>query len=308
MVALIATPSLGLAQEPYQLIEGLPGILEGDDDGNPETSGDAGTLKNYIEGVYNIGIWVVGIAALVMIVVGGFTYIASAGNQAKTNNAKDIIKDALLGLLVVLFTVIILQTINPELAKFEISSVLNTTTGSDVALEPVQDAVPGPPSTETRSAAQAILDNDNITLEQAPDCALNGVGVTPAMNLREVSSGDQISVCSNGCNSSGGCTKQNISLDENMLTSINAVAQNNELTITSIAGGNHSATSGHYKGKGVDIIPKSTNPDDWNRIVQELKSKGLKAECDIGGSYSSCSNMFNADGSRKQGAHIDIKS
>ena len=88
----------------YEPLEDIPGVTGS----NPDFS-------SYIEGLYNFSIAFVAIAALLMITVGGFYYISSAGNQAQAGSAKKIITDALLGLAVVFCTYLILHTINPDL-------------------------------------------------------------------------------------------------------------------------------------------------------------------------------------------------
>ena len=52
----------------------------------------------YIDNVYKFGIATVGICALLMVVIGGFMYSTSAGNNAKMETAKKVITEALVGL------------------------------------------------------------------------------------------------------------------------------------------------------------------------------------------------------------------
>lgn len=73
--------------------------------------------------IYKFLIWTVGIAALLMLTIGGFMYMTSAGNQAAAGTAKKIIRDALLGLVIVLFTWVLLNLINPDLVKINLESV-----------------------------------------------------------------------------------------------------------------------------------------------------------------------------------------
>ena len=91
------------ASASYKTLESVPGIGQ-----------DAG-FTGYVTGIYNFAIGFVLIAALLMITIGGFYYITSAGNQAQAGSAKKIITDALLGLVVVFLIYLILNTINPDL-------------------------------------------------------------------------------------------------------------------------------------------------------------------------------------------------
>ncbi len=87
----------------YKLLEVIPGI-----DKSP-------TFPEYVTGIYKFAIVIVAIAALLMLSIGGFAYMASAGNQAQAGTAKKIITDALLGLVVVFLSWLVLYTINPDL-------------------------------------------------------------------------------------------------------------------------------------------------------------------------------------------------
>jgi len=72
-------------------------------------------LNQIVAWFYYFIIGVAGLAAFVMLVWGGFQYLTSAGNPTAIGDAKDRIKSALLGLLIILISWLILQVINPEL-------------------------------------------------------------------------------------------------------------------------------------------------------------------------------------------------
>jgi hypothetical protein len=55
-----------------------------------------------------------------MIAVGGFTYMASAGNTSAIKKGKGMITDALIGLIIALFAWFILNVINPDLVNLKI--------------------------------------------------------------------------------------------------------------------------------------------------------------------------------------------
>lgn len=82
----------------------------------------SGNFPDYIMAVYKFGIWSVGIAALLMIMVGGFMYITSAGNNASMEKAKGIIFDSVIGILLALTAYLLLYVINPELVKIKLIS------------------------------------------------------------------------------------------------------------------------------------------------------------------------------------------
>lgn len=73
------------------------------------------SLSDFIIFVYDFLLSAVGIAAMLMIVLGGFRYLTAAGNAASLTEAKDIIYNALYGLALAICAWIIISTINPDL-------------------------------------------------------------------------------------------------------------------------------------------------------------------------------------------------
>ncbi|MFA5935443.1 MAG: hypothetical protein WC787_01120 [Patescibacteria group bacterium] len=73
-------------------------------------------LAQYLAAVYRYLISFAAIAAAIMIVYGGFLYIV-AQTGAKVRKGKDIITDALIGLMLVLGAYLILDTLNPALTQ-----------------------------------------------------------------------------------------------------------------------------------------------------------------------------------------------
>ncbi len=65
--------------------------------------------------LFSVGIAIVGLAALFMLVIGGATYLLSAGNTATMGSAKKIMIDAVMGLVLALGSWLLLYVINPDL-------------------------------------------------------------------------------------------------------------------------------------------------------------------------------------------------
>jgi len=76
-------------------------------------------LGDYISVLYQYGVGLAAVLAAVMIMVGGFIWLMSAGSPDKVGKAKDFIISALTGLFLALFSFMILATINPRLTKLE---------------------------------------------------------------------------------------------------------------------------------------------------------------------------------------------
>ncbi len=62
---------------------------------------DDSAINNVIAQVINILSMVVGVVAVIMIIIGGFKYITSAGDSSKVGSAKNTILYAIVGLVIV---------------------------------------------------------------------------------------------------------------------------------------------------------------------------------------------------------------
>jgi len=96
-------------------------------------------LDNIIAWFYAFVVTISGLAAFAIIVWAGIKWMTSAGSPTATADAKDRIQKALLGLLLILSSVIILQTINPELGSLRIPG-LDPVQGTGIGVP--DDALP----------------------------------------------------------------------------------------------------------------------------------------------------------------------
>lgn len=72
-------------------------------------------LPEYFKYIFNAIVFFSGLVAFLVLVKSGFQYLTSTGELAKMKDARDGIKSALLGVLIILSSYLILTTINPEL-------------------------------------------------------------------------------------------------------------------------------------------------------------------------------------------------
>lgn len=107
LVMLVLIPTLVQAQNITTLIE------------MPTGEGD---FNSYINAVYILSISVAALLAVVKIIIAGFKYMFSDIITQKSEAKKDI-RNALIGLLIVLGAVLILEIINPELTQFNLDDV-----------------------------------------------------------------------------------------------------------------------------------------------------------------------------------------
>ena len=107
------TPATSISSFKYTPLEPIPGA-EGI---------DGSTLAGFLQSLYVFALWSAGVMAMFMIGIGGFWYLTSAGSTARVASAKTIITNALVGLLVLMFTWLILYVINPDLTKLDWTSL-----------------------------------------------------------------------------------------------------------------------------------------------------------------------------------------
>lgn len=99
------------------------------------------SLVELVGAIFNMLLTVAGVAAFFMIAAGGFRYLTSLGNPAKMADAKDQVFNAITGLVLLLASFLILNTINPQLVKLTEPETKELAT----APEPVLPTPPPPP-------------------------------------------------------------------------------------------------------------------------------------------------------------------
>lgn len=90
----------------------IPGILTL---GNTITGASIG---QYLRVVYIFFVWIVGLLGVVMIIYGGIRWVAAAGNPSRISSARETVQNAVAGVVLALLSVVLLNTINPNLTNF----------------------------------------------------------------------------------------------------------------------------------------------------------------------------------------------
>lgn len=114
-VCCIIDPNVTASVNPsfnYTLLEKIPGV-----------DGTNLSFSAYLSAVYKLAIWIVGLCALFMFLIGAFMYMLSAANTSKMGSAKEIMQDALIGLVLALTSYLILYVINPDLVNLKLPTV-----------------------------------------------------------------------------------------------------------------------------------------------------------------------------------------
>jgi len=87
-----------------------------------------------IVSLFGFGIVMAAVFASAMLVWAGFQYVASAGNPSKAEAALDKVKGSALSLVVLIFSTVILNQINPKLTNISLTDV-ETVTGKRICTE-----------------------------------------------------------------------------------------------------------------------------------------------------------------------------
>lgn len=80
---------------------------------------DSTTFAKYIRSIFIAFIWSVGGLATVMVIYGGVRWVSAAGDPSRINQAKDVVYNAIIGLIIALTSVVLLNLIDPRLVNFQ---------------------------------------------------------------------------------------------------------------------------------------------------------------------------------------------
>ncbi|MCK5122887.1 MAG: hypothetical protein KAQ87_01955 [Candidatus Pacebacteria bacterium] len=140
-------------------------------------------LSQYIIGLYNFLLSIVGIVAVMMLIIGGMKYITAAGNASIISDAKDTISNALFGLLLALLSWVIVSTINPDVLYIknpgaDFTEVLKDDLGACGYYDPDPAIIAPAPNCVCKDSAVAFA---SITSQEAcQDICVNACGTTEA--------------------------------------------------------------------------------------------------------------------------------
>ena len=147
---VVTIPLLALAQE-YVPLAAIPGLT------------NQGSLSGFLNAAFRLGIVVAGFLAIVLIAYNGLVYMTSGAVGSKSD-ALGWIQDIFWGLALILFSVIILRTINPDILNFRLGVEKLAPTGKTVT----QDVVYNRPeySEIVRSTVRTAEENFTAVLKK----------------------------------------------------------------------------------------------------------------------------------------------
>ncbi len=80
------------------------------------------TLAQYLTTFYRLGLGIAAVVAVLFIMIGGFRYMSAAGGGG-VDAGKDMIKNAVVGLILAALSYTLLQTVNPDILKLRLPRV-----------------------------------------------------------------------------------------------------------------------------------------------------------------------------------------
>ncbi len=232
----------------YRFIESLPGI------GPILTGSGPGTLfVDYVGRIYVLVLGAAAILALFMLILGGVQYTYVALSPSAKNDAKERIYNALIGLLIVLGAYLILNTINPDFVRM------------DLSIEPIDGGggFGGAPSTKPLPPG-SVIGSPGVSVpwnQEREDANRARLESWPNVKINKKScKGVRYQSVPGGCTDVGGLSERAMSSIESMAGDCNC--------IISITGGSEAGHSTHNGGTRMDI---SQNVDQ--RTNSYIRSK-----------------------------------
>ncbi len=111
---VVAAPVTFAAETTFTPEISLPGQFSG-----PQTV-DENLFGRYVRAIYIYFIWTVGVVATGMVIYAGVKWVAAAGNQAKIKDARDMITNAIIGVIIGLTSVVLLNLLSPSFTTLQI--------------------------------------------------------------------------------------------------------------------------------------------------------------------------------------------
>ena len=87
---------------------------------------DSNSIGKMVGDIYKFVVGLAAIAAVIVMMAGGYTWLFAGGNASKVGEAKSLIGSAVLGLFLALGSYMILNLINPELTKLKSLDQMNS--------------------------------------------------------------------------------------------------------------------------------------------------------------------------------------
>ncbi len=78
------------------------------------------SISGFILKIINIALAVAGLVAVLFLIIGGFRYITSAGNEETAGQAKKVITNAIIGIVIIILSFVIVRVISNALVANQV--------------------------------------------------------------------------------------------------------------------------------------------------------------------------------------------
>lgn len=126
-------------------------------------------IPQYIRYIFIFSLGLVGITAFIAILLAAIGYVTSVGNPQKAADAKDKIFSALLGMLILLGSYVLLNTINPDLLKFK-TEIVGEKVDIPVETEEGEEQVCRPTEAYWDKGVINVGENATLTFALTKEC------------------------------------------------------------------------------------------------------------------------------------------
>ena len=109
LTGVLALAPFAFAQTGFQLPSGAGSGLPNDN-----------SVSGFVIKIINIALAVAGLIAVLFLIIGGFRYITSAGNEETAEQAKKIITNAIIGIVVIILSFVIVRVISNALVSNQV--------------------------------------------------------------------------------------------------------------------------------------------------------------------------------------------
>ncbi|MBI3572848.1 MAG: hypothetical protein HY092_01470 [Candidatus Kerfeldbacteria bacterium] len=118
LALLLAPRSFPIAQAVEKPITFTPEVvIPGTDFSGKPVTADSDLAGKYLRAIFIYFIWGVGILATVMVTFAGVKWVSAAGNPGAIKDARDMLNNAIIGVIIALTSVLLLRIINPQLVN-----------------------------------------------------------------------------------------------------------------------------------------------------------------------------------------------
>lgn len=259
------------------------------------------------------------VGAIIMLLWGGFLMIMPWPDPNRYTRARKILVNAFIGVLIIFFSWLLVDTIIKILAQQTVGTGKIPTNVSvygpwnqipcDVFTVVSPPGAPGGPpggpppppvGIDPIAVVAAQIQAAGITSTSADCKDIFGNPVSAKTTIDELAAGKPVTVCSSGCTGQSVCQQNpSVKVSAPMIGAIASMNQEGyKFTASSLTTGAHSSASCHYGGVCVDIVPQNQTGAGYEAIRQRLgqSTSGVTAFCETkSGKNVSCFSSNTGD-------------